>query len=160
MPQLAWSVAVLVQAEPQRVWPVAQLETAVAQTPAAQYSSAAQAVPQPPQWAGSFFGSTHFPPQALSFALQLTAQTPLLHCSPAAQAFPQTPQLRTSTSSETHSLPQVVQGTGGSPAQEERSATASTMGVNRPSIPGSYFKAQAFSGETTPGSYWVWGGDP
>jgi serine/threonine protein kinase len=100
------------------------------QTPAMQASSAPHMspaslpsqLPDAPQWAGSVFGSTHWPSQATSGALQVTSQAPSAHISPGTQATPQSPQFFSSVRGSTHSSPHTLKGGGQTGPPEELDA--------------------------------------
>lgn len=90
MPQLAGSVEVLTQTEPQTVWPVGQL---VRQTPAVQTCPALHAMPQPPQLAGSLCVLTQTEPHAVWPVGHEMTQRPPEHTWPELHAVPHMPQL-------------------------------------------------------------------
>ena len=84
------------------------------QAPIAHVIPAAHALPHPPQFAASDWGSTQaVPPLPLSMHTvnpdaQVPVQLPPTHASPAEHAFPHAPQLWGSTASSTHALPHFV----------------------------------------------------
>jgi len=115
-PQLVTSFVRFAHRSPHSAPPAAQ-----AQVPPAQTLPAGHALPQPPQFAGSFAGSMHLPLQARKFGLHVQAL--LMHHSPTLQACPQVPQLVPSLRSWTHWVPQTVRPSSQVAAQSRRLQT-------------------------------------
>ena len=82
-------MSVLVQVPSQSVFGAGQLAE---QAPSTQNSPVAQAMSQPPQWAGSTSVSTQVPPHSMVPGPQTSTQEPISQASPEPQAMPQPPQ--------------------------------------------------------------------
>jgi hypothetical protein len=126
-PQLTVSLVRFAQRPPHRAPPAAQ-----PQVPPAQTLPAGQALPQPPQFFGSFKGSMHVPLHARKFGPHM--QTLFQQNSPAPQAWPQVPQFVPSLRSCTHWSPHTVRPSSQAVAQSRRLHTWSAAQA-RPHCP-------------------------